>query len=81
MWVPPENIDKAFKEHVRICKKHIFIATWYADLKGVVGTSGRVFEHNYFKLFKKYNLKVIKEHKINSDDIYLSRRNWLLEKQ
>jgi len=81
MWVPPENIDKSFKEHVRICKKHIFIATWYADLKGIVGTSGRVFEHNYFKIFKKYNLKVVKEHKINSDDIYLSRRNWLLEKQ
>ena len=80
MWVPPENIDKSFKEHVRICSKYFFIATWYADLKGIIGTSGRVFEHDYYKLFKKHNLKIIKEEKINPGDIYSSRRNWLLEK-
>lgn len=72
LHVPPCEIERVFAEHVRVCKKHFFIATYAGGLEKL---AEHCFEHDYKKLFEKYDLKVIDE-KFFQDGL---RVNWLLE--
>jgi len=72
LHVPPCEIERVFAEHVRVCKKHFFIATYAGGLERL---AEHCFEHDYKKLFEKYDLKIIDE-KFFQDGL---RANWLLE--
>jgi len=73
LHVPPCEIDRVFAEHVRVCKKHLFVATYAGGLERL---AGHCFEHDYRKLFEKYDLKIVDE-KFFQNGL---RVNWLLEK-
>jgi len=74
LHVPPCEIERIFAEHVRVCKKHFFVATYNTGLKKL---ARHCFEHDYKKLFEKYDLKIIDE-KFFQDGL---RVNWLLKVQ
>lgn len=82
LHVHPEYIDNFLREHVRVSKKYIFIATWYEGGHNFV--SGGSFEHNYYDLFKKHKL-IICDEKIfiaPEEKQYSNKRyNWLLSKE
>lgn len=72
LHAPPCEIERVFAEHVRVCRKHFFIATYAGGLERL---AEHCFEHDYKKLFEKYDLKIIDE-KFFQDGL---RVNWLLE--
>jgi len=74
LHVPPCEIENVFAEHVRVCKRYLFIATYFGGLERL---AEHCFEHDYKSLFKKHNLKIIDE-KFFQNGL---RVNWLLEKQ
>ena len=74
LHVPPEDLEACFSEHMRVCSKYMFLATWFVN--GDDWKSGlSYFRHDYLSLFKKYNLKVSR---IKCS--HPRRGNWLLEK-
>lgn len=81
LHVLPSLIDNFIKEHTRVSKKYLFIATWYENGKGKNGAvAEHCFEHDYYNLFNINKLKIIKEiecYKVNNSYV---RRNWFLEK-
>ena len=72
LHVPPCEIERVFAEHVRVCKKHLFIATYFGGLERL---AEHCFEHDYYSLFDKYGLGVV-EQKFFQKGL---RVNWLLE--
>ena len=72
LHVPPADIETVFAEHIRVCKKYFFIATYNA---GFDRLASHCFEHNYKSLFEKHDLKIIDE-KFFQNGL---RVNWLLE--
>lgn len=75
LHVPFDKIDMFLKEHARVSSNYIFIATWYEG-GGVKISGSYCFEHDYYFLFKKYNLEIIEEIKCCKN----RRRNWILKK-
>lgn len=75
LHVPTSDIEKVFKEHVRVSKQYLFIATWF-EKNSDWASSGVCFRHNYFSLFAKNNLRIIEDIKCS----HPRRGNWLLEK-
>ena len=83
LHVLPKNIDNFLKEHVRVSKKYLFIATWYEGgekPKNRKKVADYCFEHDYYNLFKNNNLGILKEIECYPDNGKLIRRNWWLEK-
>ena len=74
LHVPPSDIEDVFAEHIRVCKKHFFIATYNSGLDHL---APHCFEHDYKKLFEKHDLKIIDE-KFFQNGL---RANWLLGMQ
>lgn len=75
LHVPTSDIAKVFKEHVRVAKRYLFIATWFE--KGDEWVShGPYFRHDYFSLFAENNLRFVKVVKCSNP----RRGNWLLER-
>ena len=72
LHVPPDMIEPVFAEHIRVCKKYFFIATYNGGLDRL---APHCFEHDYRKLFEKHDLKIIDE-KFFQNGL---RVNWLLE--
>ena len=72
LHVLPCDIENIITEHVRICRKHFFIATYAGGLDKL---AEHCFEHDYKSLFEKYGLKIISE-KLFQKGL---RVNWLLE--
>lgn len=72
LHVPPDDIETVFAEHIRVCKKHFFIATYAGGLDNL---APHCFEHDYKKLFQKHGLKIIDEKSFQNG----LRANWLLE--
>jgi SAM-dependent methyltransferase len=58
LHVPHNNINQIFKEHIRVCKKYIFIATYSHGLKRL---AEHCFQHDYKALINDSNLKIIDE--------------------
>jgi len=73
LHVTPDMINQVFSEHIRVSKKHIFIATYAGGLEK---TAAHCFEHDYEGLIKVYGLRIIKA-KIWQEK---HRINFLLEK-
>ena len=73
LHVPPDMIENVFAEHVRVCKKYVFIATYNGGLDNL---APHCFEHDYKKLFEAHDLKIIDE-KFFQNGL---RVNWLLER-
>lgn len=73
LHVPPDMIETVFAEHIRVCKKHLFVATYAGGLDRL---ASHCFEHDYKKLFKKHDIKIVDE-KFFQNGL---RVNWLLEK-
>ncbi len=71
LHVEPDKIEQVLKEHVRVSKRHIFIATYCGGLDRL---APHCFEHDYKGLFKKLNLK-IEDEKFFQGGL---RVNWLL---
>lgn len=77
LHVPSPNIDSFFKEHVRVAEKYLFIATWHEKEKEPRRkSSSHCFEHDYFSLFERNNLRILKNMECENP----KRGNWLLEK-
>ena len=72
LHVPSDMIDRIFAEHVRVCKKSFFIATYNSGFEKL---APHCFEHDYKRLFEKHDLKIISE-KFFQNGL---RANWLLE--
>ena len=72
LHVPPCEIERVFAEHVRVCKKYFFIATYAGGLDRL---AEHCFEHDYRKLFEKHGLKIIDEKFFQGG----LRVNWLME--
>lgn len=73
LHVKPGQIEQMLKEHARVCKKYIFIATYFGGLDRL---APHCFEHDYKSLFEKLDLK-IEDEKFFQNGI---RVNWLLSK-
>ena len=73
LHVTPDKIEQVLKEHARVCKKHIFIATFFGGLDRL---APHCFEHDYKSLFEKLNLKIEDEKFFQAG----LRVNWLLKK-
>jgi len=73
LHVLPERIEQVLREHVRVCNKYIFIATYFGGLGRL---APHCFEHDYKSLFEKVNLK-IEDEKFFQGGI---RGNWFLSK-
>ena len=83
LHVPCSDIGLFFKEHVRVTKTFLFIATWWEDCREIDtikdGIShGNCFMHNYYTLFKDNDAEIIDEKSFKVDGIY-KRRNWFLK--
>lgn len=76
LHVPPADIDGFFKEHVRVTEKYLFIATWHEKEKEGRKSSSHCFKHDYFSLFERNNLRILKNMECENP----KRGNWLLEK-
>lgn len=74
LHVPPADIETVFAEHIRVCKKYFFIATYNT---GFDRLASHCFEHDYKRLFQKHDLKIIDENFFQNG----LRVNWLLEMQ
>ncbi len=72
LHVTPDKIEQVLEEHVRVCKKHLFIATYFGGLDGL---APHCFEHDYKILFEKMGLKIIDEKFFQAG----LRVNWLLK--
>lgn len=72
LHVPPADIETVFAEHVRVCKKYFFIATYNGGLDKL---APHCFEHDYKSLFEKHDLKITDEEFFQNG----LRVNWLLE--
>ncbi len=72
LHVPPCDIENIIQEHVRVCRKNIFIATYAGGLEKL---AEHCFEHKYKAIFEKLGLKIVDE-KFFQDGL---RVNWLLE--
>lgn len=77
LHVPPENIDRFLKEHIRVSKDRIFIATWYVPHTSQ--SAYHCFLHDYPKLFNDNNLKIIEEFETYLEGNEHTRRVWLLQ--
>lgn len=73
LHVPPDNIEQVLREHARVSKKHLFIATYAGGLDRL---AEHCFEHDYESLFEKLNLEIENEKHFQSG----LRVNWLLAK-
>lgn len=73
LYVTPDKIEQVLKEHARVCRENIFIATYFGGLKRL---APHCFEHDYKALFKKLNLKIDDEQFFQNG----LRANWLLSK-
>ena len=73
LHIKPDKIEQALKEHVRVCKKHLFIATYFGGLDRL---APHCFEHDYKSMFEKMGLKIEDEKFFQSG----LRVNWLLGK-
>ncbi len=71
LHVTPDKIEQALKEHVRVCKKHLFIATYFGGLDRL---AEYCFEHDYKSLFEKVGLEITDEKFFQAG----LRVNWLL---
>jgi ubiquinone/menaquinone biosynthesis C-methylase UbiE len=74
LHVKPDNIEKFLAEHVRVCKGHMFIATWY-DGSEKKKSSSHCFQHDYYSLFDKFGLEIVEDRKTLGG----KRRNWVLK--
>jgi len=74
LHVPPKDINQVFKEHLRVCKKYIFIATYSHGLKKL---AGHCFQHDYKALIRDNDLKIIDEKYFQVGNAL--RVNYLLE--
>ena len=74
LHVTPDKIEQVLKEHVRVCNRHIFIATYFGGLDRL---APHCFEHDYKSMFEKMGLK-IEDEKFYQGGL---RANWLLEKR
>ena len=74
LHVLPEKIEQILREHVRVCNKYIFIATYFGGLDRL---APHCFEHDYKNLFEKLNLKIEDEKFFQAG----LRVNWLLNKK
>jgi len=72
LHVPSDMIEHIFAEHIRVCKKSFFIATYNSGFEKL---AQHCFEHDYKRLFEKHDLKIINE-RFFQDGL---RANWLLE--
>ena len=73
LHVKPDKIEQVLREHARVSKAHIFIATYFGGLDRL---APHCFEHDYKHLFDKLNLKIEDEKFFQSG----LRVNWLLGK-
>ncbi len=73
LHVPPDDLFEFFKEHVRVCKKYLYIATYVGHADAL---AKHCFRHDYVKLIVEFNMKIINQ-KIFMDG---KRVNWLLKK-
>lgn len=73
LHVPPEDLHDVFKEHVRVCKKYMFIATYTGNDERL---AKHCFRHDYETLFDMFDLD-IRDSKTYTD----KRTNWLLAKR
>jgi len=71
LHVKPDRIEQVLKEHARVCKQYIFIATYFGGLDRL---AEHCFEHDYKSMFEKLNLK-IEDEKFYQGGL---RVNWLL---
>jgi len=74
LHVPPADIFNHFKENIRVCKKYLYIATYYGPKRGLAKHN---FRHSYDLMIEELDLKII-DKKIFMDGL---RVNWLLEKK
>jgi SAM-dependent methyltransferase len=72
LHVQPDMIENVFAEHIRVCNKYLFIATYNTGLGSL---ASHCFEHDYKKLFREHGLKIVDE-KFFQNGL---RANWLLE--
>jgi SAM-dependent methyltransferase len=80
LHVKPEDIDEFIKEHARVSKKYIFVATWHEDNFSGSGQS-HCFHYNYFDIFEKLGLKVLESKSVYMEDGIYRRKNILLLKE
>jgi len=73
LHVTPDKIEQVLREHARVCRQYLFIATY---LGGLDRLAPHCFEHDYIGLFEKLNLK-IEDEKVFQAGL---RVNWLLSK-
>lgn len=73
LHVKPDKIDQVLKEHARVCKRYLFIATHFG---GIENLAPHCFEHDYKDMFDYLCLK-IEDEKFFRDK---TRVNWLLSK-
>ena len=72
LHVPSCDIENIIAEHIRVCRKHFFIATYAGGLGKL---AEHCFEHDYKSLFEKFEIKIVDE-KFFQNGL---RVNWLLE--
>jgi SAM-dependent methyltransferase len=79
LHVPPADLGDFFEEHIRVCKKYLFVATGY--WKEWDRSSHWCFPHDYRKLFARTGVKIVDQafwHGTKGTHRY--RANWLLRR-
>lgn len=79
LHVPADKIDCFIKEHQRVSKNMIFIATWYEDNLNYT-PEGFCLHHDYYKLFEQNNLKILYDRSCYLEDGKNRRRNFVVQK-
>ena len=75
LHVLPEQVNKVFCEHLRVCKKYFFIATYSHGLKNL---APHCFQHDYLNLIGNYGLNILDKKYYMIDGVAV-RVNYLLE--
>lgn len=79
LHVPYDKIDAFIKEHIRVSKNLLFIATWYEkniDYKA----EDFCFHHDYYKLFNDNKLGILYDRDCYYENEKFRRKNFVLVK-
>ena len=76
LHIPPEDINNAISEITRVTNRYILLVEFYNKNIKKEETTSWVFHHDYPKLFKENNLKIIKSYNIP----FFSQKCFVLKK-
>ena len=76
LHIPPEDINNAISEISRVTNRYILLVEFYNKNTKKEETTSWVFHHDYPKLFKENNLKIIKSYNIP----FFSQKCFVLKK-